>query len=628
MDLRKNKWIVLSLIICCLLITTPVSGASLDNLDELEAFFDGVFAMQQEQYRVPGIAVAVIKDGELWFSKGYGFADLEKSLPMDPSTTLHRTGSNSKILVWTAVMQLVEQGQLHLYTDISRYVDFPIPTQTADGKEVLPITLHHLMTHTAGFEEVVTQLIVTKPDAIQPLGEYIRDNLPARVFPPGSVFGYSNYGTALAAYIVELVSGQSFADYVQENIFAPLEMTKSTFAQPLPPELAPLMSQGYYYKNGKYTPAEFEYIQAYPAGSLSSTVADMTNLIIAQLQLGAFQETRVLEEETARLMQTQQFTKHPGLPGMTYGLIEADYNGYRVLSHGGDTFFFHTGLYFLPEEQVGLYVTYNSMNSALARFSMFTSFMDRYFPAQGEGLKPRPLAPDSADNYRGVFHHARSNFTKPESWIRYLQSVTLNVDHDRYLILQTGGEQTRYGEISPGLFQEVGGKDLMALSFQDGQVSQIHFAGPHTLLRTPWYQTTIFVGALLVSSILFMILTLIGWIKQIFRGSRKSGSFVFPKILGLIVILVCITTLVVFVDAALDFHPDLAIPYMLLESPLTLKTVLILTKVLVGLGAILVLTVLYLWVTRKGSLWQRTYYTLLTLSVGSVIWVLWQINFF
>ena len=96
MDLRKNKWIVLSLIICCLLITTPVSGASLDNLDELEAFFDGVFAMQQEQYRVPGIAVAVIKDGELWFSKGYGFADLEKSLPMDPSTTLHRPGSNSR----------------------------------------------------------------------------------------------------------------------------------------------------------------------------------------------------------------------------------------------------------------------------------------------------------------------------------------------------------------------------------------------------------------------------------------------------------------------------------------------------------------------------------------------------
>lgn len=629
MDVRKNKWIVLASIVTFLLIMAPpILGASLDDLDELEAFFDGVFVMQQEQYRVPGIAVAVVKDGQLLFTKGYGFADLENSLPTDPYTTLHRTGSNSKILVWTAVMQLVEQGQLNLYTDISSYLDFPIPTKTADGKEVLPITLHHLMTHTAGFEDVNTQLLVTKAEAIQPLGQYVRDNLPGRVSPPGSVMGYSNYGTSLAAYIVELVSGQAFASYVQEHILAPLEMTMSTFDQPLPPDLASLMSQGYYYKGGKYTPAEFEYLQAYPAGALTSTVADMANLIIAQLQLGAFKEARILQEETALLMQTQQFTGHTELPGMTYGFIESDYNGYRVLSHGGDTFFFHTGLYFLPEEQVGLYVTYNSMDSAPARWPFFKSFMDRFFPDQSEGVDPRPINLGTENNYRGVFHQARSNYTMPEAWVRFLQNITLDVDQDGYLLLQANGELTRYGEVSTGLFQEVGGKALMALSFQDGQVSELHFPGPFTFLPTPWYQTTIFIGALLGTSILFMVLVLIGWIKQLFKSNRKPHSFVFPKVLGLLVILVCITTIVVFVDAVLDFHPEVGIPLMFFESSLTLRAVLLLTKLLVGLGVFLILTALYLWITRSGSLWQRVYYTLLTLSVGSVMWVLWQINFF
>lgn len=627
MEFRTKKLITLASVLFLLIVASPAWSADLGDISELEAFLDGMFAMQMQEYQVPGIAVAVIQGDQVLLSKGYGFANLEQSHPMDPETTLHRTGSNSKILVWTAVLQLVEQGKLDLYTDITEYLDFPIPTKTADGKEVLPITLHHLMTHTAGLEEVVTQLLVTKPEAMQPLGQYLLENLPSRVFPPGSVLSYSNYGTALAAYIVECVSGRSFADYVKEHILDPLEMNRSTFTQPVPPELASFMSKGYYYKGGRYIPAEFEYIQAYPAGALTSTVGDMTNLIRALLHLGVFGEQRILSEATARLMQEQQFTSHPELPGVTYGLLEANYNGHRVLSHGGDTFFFHTGLYFLPEKQVGLYVVYNSADSVLARWSFFQSFMDRYFPAQDGGVKPSPIASGNENSYLGVFHHARSNFTKPEAWIRFLQGITLSVDEEGYLILTVQGKQTRYGEISPGLFQEVGGKDRMALSFKDGQVSQIHFPGPDTFLRTPWYHTTAFVGGLLGVSVLFMLLTVIGWIKQLFRPKSKPRSFVLPKILGLVVILVCVTTLIIFVDAVLNFHPDVNIPLMLFESPLTLKAVLLLAKVLVGLGVVQILTALYLWVTGKGSLWQRVYYTLLTLSVGGVIWVLWQVNF-
>ncbi|MGE5776114.1 MAG: serine hydrolase domain-containing protein, partial [Chloroflexota bacterium] len=223
---------------------TPVIAAGNGPNDpmELEAFMDGVMAAKMSENHIPGAVVVVVKDGEVLLSKGYGYADLETRTPVDPEKTLFRPGSVSKLFVWTSVMQLVEQGKLDLNADVNDYLDFTIPDTYPE-----PITLKTLMTHTPGFEDKGEDLFVIKPENVISLEAYLKKNIPARVFAPGTIGAYSNYGTALASYIVERVSEMPFYEYVETNIFSPLEMTHATFRQPLPTDLAEDMSSGYNY---------------------------------------------------------------------------------------------------------------------------------------------------------------------------------------------------------------------------------------------------------------------------------------------------------------------------------------------------------------------------------------------
>jgi CubicO group peptidase (beta-lactamase class C family) len=640
-------WLVLAIF----MIIPQVYAANLESPDELEAFFDGALALQMRNYNIPGAAVAIVKDGQILFSKGYGFADLDKQIPMDPETTLHRPGSNSKIIVWTAVMQLVEKGLLDLYTDINSYLDFTIPSKV-EGREAPPITLHHLLTHSAGFEDTAMELFVSGPELMNSLGDYVKSHLPARVFQPGSVMAYSNYGTTLAAYIVELVSGQAFSDYAQEHILEPLGMTSSTFEQPLPDHLLSQMSEGYRFVGGRFISGEFEYVQAYPAGSLSSTTHDMARLIMSHLNMGVpapttsdeeaqveatevdaedgeSPEYRMLQEDTARLMQTQQLAGHPEVPGMAYGFIEADYNGHRVLSHGGNTLLFTTGLYFLPEQNVGFYVVYNAPVGNSPRLNLFQGFMDRYFPEDtSRPTMPRAIAAGLAKNYAGTFHSSRSNFTKIESVLRFGQTLNLWVDQEGYVNMAVGGTTTRYGEVAPNLFQELNGTEKVAFSFDDGKVTKIHFAGPVTWLRTAWYQTRNFIIAVLSVSVLFMLGSILRWIRSIFRPQPRRRSPIAPKVLSIMFFLLFITVVILFVDVLGTVHPAFGVPIVALEPSSTLKAALALTKILVGLAGLMLLTTVYLVVTTKGNRLQRLHYILLTLSSLGIVGVLYQLNLF
>jgi CubicO group peptidase (beta-lactamase class C family) len=161
--------------------------------------------------------------------------------------------------------QLVEQGKIDLDADVNRYLDFQIPP--FDGR---PITMRNIMTHTSGFEEAFKGGIRFS-GTVPPLGEVVKHMLPERVFAPGTTPAYSNYATAVAGYIVERVSGMSFEDYIERNIFQRLGMTHSSFRQPLPPQLAPYMSKGYPQASVDARP--FELISVPPAGSLSMSAA-------------------------------------------------------------------------------------------------------------------------------------------------------------------------------------------------------------------------------------------------------------------------------------------------------------------------------------------------------------------
>src|SRR5256885_12202945 len=159
---------------------------------DLEPFLDGLIPSQLRTRNLAGAVVSVVKDGQVLLQKGYGYADLEAKKPVLPDQTLFRPGSISKLFTATAVMQLVEQGKLDLDRDVNDYIDFAIPKTYPD-----PVTLRRLLTHTAGFQETLKNLFVAHESDLKPVGVYLANQLPSRIFPPGKTPSYSNYGFTL-----------------------------------------------------------------------------------------------------------------------------------------------------------------------------------------------------------------------------------------------------------------------------------------------------------------------------------------------------------------------------------------------------------------------------------------------
>ncbi|MDQ4064410.1 MAG: beta-lactamase family protein, partial [Actinomycetota bacterium] len=341
---------------------------------ELEAFLDEELGREMEKHHIAGAAVSVVKDGELFFAKGYGSADLENGIPVDPERTNFRIGSLAKLFTWTAVMQLAEEGKLDLDADINTYLDFRIPKTYPQ-----PITLKDLMTHTSGFEDLYYERLAKDPDDLEPTRQWLVSHMPARVRPPGDVAAYSSYGAALAGYIVARVSGEPYDQYIQEHILNPLGMVHTTAKPSMPPNIRAHTSVGYVYEDGAFKefPDTSEMGQPdlefsdlgqpalVPAGDMQSSATDMARFMIAHLQDGRYSdaniaEARILNKSTAQQMHSTLYTPDPRLLGTAYGFFEFSDNGQRTLGHSGESAPFNTLLLLLPDQNLGVFVAYNS----------------------------------------------------------------------------------------------------------------------------------------------------------------------------------------------------------------------------------------------------------------------------
>lgn len=381
------------------------AAASPLNSADVEAWLDGFLPYALEKGKIPGAVVVVVTGDGVVLQKGYGYADVAKRTPVSPETTLFRPGSVSKLFTWTAVMQQVEAGKIDLDKDVNAYLDFKIPP--FEGK---PITMRQIMTHTAGFEESVRYLISSDPKAAMTLKQQMPLALPERVFAPGTTPAYSNYATALAGYIVERVSGETFDSYIDNHIFDPLGMTHSSFRQPLPAKLVPPMSKGY--PDVTQKPEPFEMVIPAPAGSLSSSGEDMGKFMIAHLNDGG----GLLKPETTRTMHDFRAPGITNLNTMALGFYEQWVNGQRAIAHGGDTVWFHSYLWLFPQADIGLYISMNSAGTEGAaggiRSALFHKFADRYLPANETiGQVDAKTAREHAALVAGTYVSSRGSFT-------------------------------------------------------------------------------------------------------------------------------------------------------------------------------------------------------------------------
>jgi CubicO group peptidase (beta-lactamase class C family) len=443
------------------------TGVALTATDA-EAWLDGLMPSALRGARVPGAVVVLVKDGQPLVQKGYGLADWDKNIPVDPHKTLFRPGSVSKLFTWTAVMQQVEQGKLDLDADLNRYIDFKIPSR--NGKA---LTLRHVMTHTTGFEEVARDLL-TYDTGTPDLGKVLKRYIPPYVYDPGSTPGYSNYATALAGYIVERVSGQPFDDYIEQHVLWPLGMRNSTFRQPLPDALKAQMSQGYMSQDEK--PKGFEIISMPPAGSLSSTGADMGRFMLAYLAQGRLGDAQILRPETVRLMHGQITRPLPDLLGIGLGFYEQNINGHRVLAHGGDTVLFHSDLLLFVDDGIGLYVSVNSPGTGEGKWlrdRLFESFADRYLPDARPATRPEvdeATAKAHARQMAGAYRNTRREDSTWLSVLQLLSPLKVQALDDGRVAVDLGGARSVFREVKPYFWEEEHGKRRLQAVVENGKV--------------------------------------------------------------------------------------------------------------------------------------------------------------
>lgn len=600
---------------------------------ELEAFLDGLLTKQLQENHIAGAAVSVVKDGKLFFAKGYGYADVAKGIPVDPERTLFHIGSVGKLLTWTAVMQLVEQGKLNLDANINTYLDFRIPDTFPQ-----PITLKHLLTHTSGFEDVLLESVVIDPNNLVSPREWLVSHMAARVRPPGDAAGYSNYNAMLAGYIIARASGQPYDQYIQDHIFTPLGMAHSTAQSVTPPDLRKYASTGYTYKNSTFQiyPEYMAQPALMPSGGQQASVDDMAHFMIAHLQGGSYSdasigEARILKETTARQMQSTLYTPDPRLGGTAYGFFDLSDNGEQTLGSEGYFPPMHSQLLLLPAQNLGVFVTYNSTGAdglTVQHIGFQRAFFDHYYPAsEVVPMKPAADSAQPVSRFVGVYRYASSPATTLIKVIELFGGYLLEISDpgDGTLLLNLSGIKFRFVQVEPLYFRQVDGPfHMLFRQDENGRITQMYtdFMPQYTSVKLDWYETPGFSMTLvLVCMLAFLSVIPVVLVRAI--RSRRHGEAGEPATRATfaaewILLSISVLNLLFVVGVMLWGQP-----------PTELGDISLMAKGVLGFGVLsAVLTVgalVYAALAWKNSYWSiagRVYYTVITGAAVAFVWFL------
>lgn len=597
-------------------------ASGLPGVAEVEAWLDGFLESYMQDKDVAGATVAIVADGGVLLSKGYGFANVEDKTPVDPHRTLFRVGSISKLFVWTAVMQLAERGLLELDADVNTYLQGVQIPATYDE----PVTLEHILSHSAGFEDHVIGLFGTSVDDLRPLEELLSEQMPDRVRPPGVISSYSNHATAMAMLVVEQVSGVPWEQYISDNIFEPLGMQFATFAQPVPAELEEVLATGYAAAGGQFAAQDFEFVPLAPVGAASISAEDMARFMVAHLNLGLGQDGRILSESAALDMQSVLLRQAPGVNAMLHGFAEYTRNGEFAYGHGGDTRDFHTIMVIVPDREVGVFVSFNTDSGSPT--GVYEAFMDRYFPAsEPERLVPPSDFASRVDWYTGTYRAARYSHTDVTKIAVLVGGVEVTDSGDGAVQLSIRPGQ-RFIEIESGLFRDEDGHETIAFRRGDTGHATYLFFGDVPYIgfeRVPTLESAGLHLSALGGAVVLMLGTLIAWpLTGFFR--RRFGVEVppvrIPGVGRLLLWLPCLLFVVFIVGLA----GVLSDPFQLaLGQTGSLRGLLWLPPVAGILALCASVYGLALWLARGGTWVGRLAYSVTALSL---LCFLWQLNTF
>jgi CubicO group peptidase (beta-lactamase class C family) len=600
-------------------------GPNLRDQVALESFVDGIILSQLSIRDVPGITVSIVNDGEMIFSKGYGFVDVERMKFVDPATSIFRAASISKLFTIVAVMQLVEQGRIDLNADISTYSDNIVIKRNFDK----PIRVIDLLSHTAGFENVSHEYKVKDGSGRSlSLRESLARSVPEQVRVPGTTAAYGDWGTSLAGLIVSNVSGQLFEDYIQEHIFAPLGMTASTFKEPLPNNLKGHVSSGFVRSKGYLQEQSFEILGNYrPAASLSTTAVDISHFMIALLQSGEYKGSRILKAQSVSRMLSVSYEPVPGMAGIAHGFWEAILNGHRAIGHMGSTNYFRSELIILPKDKTGFFISTNSAAGSHVRAAFRKAFMDKYFP--GPALQKLPHGGFDESRFTGVYRSQLSNYSTSEKSQQFLQDlyVSSTPKGDLYYSGRDAEGGRQFSQVGPSIFRDRESEFLIGFDVEKGGVST-HFYLQNRPYRTwerlQWWEESKF-HALLINLVCFIMVVVVFSLIFIWRSflslnirERVGRTLLFfVAIFGLM-------SVKSFLAPTIANAEEIFLLFVTIEFN-SLKLLLIATVIVTF--AAFGYSVL-MWVNSWGEVLSRIFYMVITLSSALLLIILSYWNAF
>jgi CubicO group peptidase (beta-lactamase class C family) len=447
-------------------ITNNSNKSGPQNLNEFAAFVDSFINAQIKKANIPGAAFVFVKDGKIFYSKGYGLANVEKNIEVDPAKTIFRIGSISKVFTADALLQLADKGLLDLNRDVNSY----LKTIKVPSSFPKPITASHILTHTTGLDEIRPGTQAAEAAGILPLNDFLETKL-VRLWSPGEIVMYSTYGITLGGLVVEDISGKPFESYLATNIWEPLQMRSTCIT--VPAALENKVAMGYESSQGINVPQNWEWYHTAPASSINSTAEDMAHWLIAHLNDGAYSNNSIMSKSMMNEMTKHQFSMHPAMYGMAYGFFEEYYKDIRFLHHGGNVAGFNSLAVLIPTMNAGFFFVSQHESSSI-RENLQWAILVKYYNTSSAPSKPVNSTQNSerAKIFAGRYKYncyCHTCNVQP-------QTMTFNVSANTDGTIQVNGR--KWIETQENLFvREDGESKISFRTDSSGKITHMYFGG-------------------------------------------------------------------------------------------------------------------------------------------------------
>ena len=500
-----------------------------DPKADLSTWIDSQFTEGMDSFNIAGAAIVLMQGDSILYINGFGLQDLESNIPVKSNSSIFGVGSISKTFVAAAIMQLTEDGMLELNRDVNNYLtSFQLEYKFNDS-----ITVEHLLTHTAGFDDRNIGTAVLSEENLIPLAQYLEKRMPPQIRPSGKVITYSNHGYALLGLIVEEVSGLAFHEYISQSILKPLEMNYSGFKRR--DELKENYVTSYLQRGGQLIAYQPDFQLYYPAGSFSSTASDMGHYISMFLNNGNFQGNQILDSTSVFNMFHRGFRHYDKSEyGWLLGFPESQWNGIRLIAHGGSIQGFESQLSLIPEKNIGVFICANSsgypnsksrvfidqfINNLFARLipeSMVNKEKTKVSPEEGSVDEPLEMF---TGTYRNT-HYAYTTFDKVAVLIGLAPEIKIVSKDNTLEILEWNDKLIPVSDLT---FHSKYDRYLAFGKNSKGEITYF-FVGAFAFHKLKWYEPVKFqifwIGSIILILFIYIITSVAG--KLFVRNKRSS----------------------------------------------------------------------------------------------------------